>query len=259
MDDANFIKKSPADDDASTVSAIEWHPQQENILKRWAETAMVFSLMHDAAHRKYRMKSLAFTLPVIVLSSVTGTANFATTSFDPDHRYKLSMIIGCLNLLSGLVTTIAQFLRINELCESHRAANVAFSKFHRSVSITLSLPLYDRPTSGTTFLESSRQEYDRLLEQSPVVPLKIVDNFKKEMELAGMDVPIFGIVPVTVYQQTEDETTIQDTLSNVRQSLCRLKTLRGIDRETELSIMREVDRRADEKEEQPYCCTESSV
>ena len=182
MDDSsNFIKKSSPDDDVSTVSAIEWHPQRKTY-KRWAETAMV-SLLYDAAHRKYRMKSLAFTLPVIVLSSVTGTANFASTSFDPDHRYKLSMIIGCLNLLSGLVTTIAQFLRINELCESHRAANVAFSKFHRSVSITLSLPLYDRPTSGTTFLESSRQEYDRLLEQSPVVPLKSVDNFKKEMEL----------------------------------------------------------------------------
>ena len=95
MDDSsNFIKKSSPDDDVSTVSAIEWHPQQENILKRWAETAMVFSLMHDAAHRKYRMKSLAFTLPVIVLSSVTGTANFATTSFDPDHRYKQSIFIG---------------------------------------------------------------------------------------------------------------------------------------------------------------------
>ena len=74
-----------------------------------------------------------------------------------------------------------------------------------------------------------------------------------------MDVPIFGIVPVTVYQQTEDETTIQDTLSNVRQSLCRLKTLRGIDRETEMSIMREVDGRTDEKEDLGYCCTESSV
>lgn len=244
----------PAKSDQENDAVFEWHPQQEKILKRWAETALIFSLMHDHAHRLNRKKSLAFTLPVIVISSITGTANFASSSVDPDHHYKLSMIIGMFNLLAGLITTIAQFLRVNELVESHRAANVSFSKFYRMVSITLSLPLYDRPNNGTVFLEACRQEYDRLLEQSPVVPINIVDKYKKEMKTAGWAVPVFGLVPVSIYQPNDDNTSVEETMTTVRNSLCRLKSLKGINQSTELAILASLNNDQEQEDNETQCC-----
>tara|TARA_A100001011_G_scaffold382775_1_gene453094 strand:- start:7156 stop:7947 length:792 start_codon:yes stop_codon:yes gene_type:complete len=223
--------------DALLVNNHEWHPQQESILQSWAQTATIYSLMHDQAHRKFKIQTLAFTIPVIVISSITGTANFATNEFDPEHRYKLSMIIGCMNLGAGLITTLAQFLRVNELCEGHRQAYVAFSKFARNVSITLSLPLYDRPTCGTVFLESCRQEYDRLLEQTPVVPTKIISKFKKEYSQYKLNVPCFGFIPTQVYSPSVDAVTKQETINNVRNSLLRLKSIHHIDSDTEEKIM----------------------
>lgn len=241
----------PLDQMSTTSSSVsEWHPQQEVILKRWAETALIFSLMHDHAHRLNRTKSLAFTLPVIIISSLTGTANFATNEIDPNHRYKLSMIIGIFNLLAGLITTIAQFLRINELVESHRAANVAFSKFYRTVSITLGLPLYDRQTSGAVFLETCRQEYDRLLEQSPVVPTHILNKYKAEIAKAGWNVPVFGLVPVSIYQTNDDMITVDAAMSTIRSLLCRLKSLREIDKSTEMAVLAKLSHDDESKDEE---------
>ena len=54
-----------------------WHGQQEKILKEWSEISSSYRFMHDRAHGKYHSQNLSFTLPVIILSTITGTANFA--------------------------------------------------------------------------------------------------------------------------------------------------------------------------------------
>ncbi len=218
---------------------------------------MVYSMMHDRAHRKYRHQSLAFTIPVIVLSSLTGTANFATNSFDPEHRYKLSMIIGGLNLLSGLITTLTQFLRVNELCEGHRVASVAFSKFSRAVSITLSLPIYDRQTSGKIFLKTYMLEYDRLLEQSPVVPLNIVSKCRKEVADKDIHVPCFGIRSIDIYSASFDNATEQQTIGVMRDTLYRLVSLKKLEKDVARSIEMQITGEACEietEEKDDTCC-----
>ena len=59
----------------------EWNSQQEIILKRWSETAACYQWMHDRAYRIYRKKAMYYAIPVIIISTVTGTANFAQSSF----------------------------------------------------------------------------------------------------------------------------------------------------------------------------------
>ena len=51
-------------------------------------------------------------------------------------------------LAAGLITTVAQFLRVSELLEGHRAASIAYSKFSRDISVELSLPIRERTTNG---------------------------------------------------------------------------------------------------------------
>ena len=71
---------------------------------------------------------MRFTLPVIVLSTLTGTANFAQEQFPESVRGMVPSVIGGLNLIAGLIATIMQFLKINELMENHKAA-AAFLPF----------------------------------------------------------------------------------------------------------------------------------
>lgn len=183
-----------------------WHDQQENILKKWGEIGSSYRFMHDRAFLKYEAQNLRFALPVIILSTVTGTANFAQASFPAEWQSYVPLFAGFLNLSAGLITTIAQFLRVSELLEGHRAASIAYSKFARNISVELSLPKDERSCSGRDFIANSRMELDRLIEQSPNIPLEIVKLFgKKFQDNAFVKPDILEITGVEVYKDSEKD------------------------------------------------------
>ena len=183
-----------------------WHSQQESILKRWSEIGSSYRFMHDRAFSKYSRQNFRFALPVIIISTITGTANFAQGSFPEAWRDFVPLFIGFLNLSAGLITTIAQFLRVSELLEGHRAASIAYSKFSRNISVELSLPREDRSTGGTEFVNTCRNELDRLIEQSPNIPLEIVNEFGvKFKDTTFMKPEILNITDVEVYHDDRKE------------------------------------------------------
>ena len=56
-----------------------------------------------------------FALPVIVISTITGTANFAQGSFPEAWKEFVPLGIGFLNLSAGLITTVSQFFRVSRI------------------------------------------------------------------------------------------------------------------------------------------------
>ena len=159
-------------------------------------------------------KNLYFALPVIILSTITGTANFAQSSFPAAIQPYAPSMIGTLNLVAGLITTVSQFLRVSELLESHRVASLAFGKLSRNIAVELSLPIKERTTDGTAFLSACRVELDKLIEQSPSVPLSILSKFDKKFENHDFIKPdILEITSVEVYQNNElEDKKIKDAL-----------------------------------------------
>jgi hypothetical protein len=157
-----------------------WHPQQEAILKAWGESAACYRYMHYQAFLRYRKSNMHYTLPVIVLSTITGTANFAQEQFPVGLKPYVAPSIGGLNLIAGLIATIAQFLKISELMEAHRVAAMQFGKFSRVVRLELALPLVDRSRDGADMVELLKGEYDALIEQSPSIPSYIIDLFERD-------------------------------------------------------------------------------
>lgn len=177
-----------------------WHTQQELILKNWSEIGSSYRYLHDRSFTKYQSQNLRFALPVIVISTITGTANFAQKSFPEAWSAYVPLGIGFLNLTAGLITTVAQFLRVSELLEGHRAASIAYSKFSRNIAVELSLPTTQRTSDGYDFIVSCRMELDRLIEQSPNIPAIIVKEFASKYENSAFFKPdILDITPVTIY------------------------------------------------------------
>lgn len=188
-----------------------WHGQQENILKKWGEIGSSYRFMHDRAFLKYEAQNLRFALPVIILSTITGTANFAQSSFPESWQVYVPLFAGFLNLSAGLITTIAQFLRVSELLEGHRAASIAYSKFSRNISVELSLPKEERSCSGRNFVGKCRMDLDRLIEQSPNIPLEIVKLFGKKFEKNTFVKPdILEITGVEVYKDSEKDKRLKE-------------------------------------------------
>jgi hypothetical protein len=157
-----------------------WHPQQEVILKTWGEQSACYRYMHHKAFHKFKKMSMRFTLPIIIISTVTGTANFAQETFPESWKSLAPAVIGTANLLSAILTTILQFLKVNELMESHRVSSIQFGKLSRIIRLQLTLPIYERNQDGAEFVDYSWNEYDRLIEQSPSIPRKIIKNFHSD-------------------------------------------------------------------------------
>lgn len=158
----------------------KWHTQQEKVLQDWGEAAACYRYMNYQAFLMFQKLSMRFTLPVIVLSTITGTANFAQEQFPESIRSAVPAIIGGLNLIAGIIATIMQFLKINELMESHRSASQLYGKLSRRIRLELNLPLVNRSSDGSEMVHDCQQEMDRLIEQSPPIPKKILVAFDKE-------------------------------------------------------------------------------
>jgi len=211
-----------------------WHSQQEKILKSWGEAAACYRYMHYQAYCSYKNQSMKFTIPLIIVSTITGTANFAQETFPPTVQPYVPSAIGGLNLITAIATTIMQFLKINELMEGHRVASVQYGKVSRTIRLELTLPLTERTQSGTNMIENMRAEYDRLIEQSPNVPKYIIDSFEKEFpdDNAFFKPEIMHIQPITPFKAIAENTIItklKDAVTGTakRELKNELETIRG--------------------------------
>lgn len=156
----------------------KWTPEQEVLLAEWSEKAKCYRWLHARSEKLYRIRNYTFTIPVIILSTLTGTANFAMDSFVPEEKKQLAMAaVGSVNIFAGILSTLQNFLRYAELMEAHRLSELQWSKFGRNIEVELALEP-KRRKSAHDFLKVSRAEYDRLIEQSPTIDDKIIRQFK---------------------------------------------------------------------------------
>ena len=185
----------------------EWTLEQEELLAEWAEKAACYRWLHNKSEKYYRVRNYSFTIPVIILSTLTGTANFAMDSFVPDDYKKMAMgIVGGVNIFAGIISTLQNFLRYAELMESHRSISVSWSKFSRNIAVELALDTKRRKHAGD-FLKICRSEFDRLIEQAPSVDDSIIKEFNNKFKEADIIRPEIcnGLHKCKIYKPTQEE------------------------------------------------------
>lgn len=158
-----------------------WTVEHEAILIEWADKAMCYRWLHSRANMLYSTLNAWYTIPVIVISTLTGTANFAQDRVPLEYQSYYVMVVGGFNILAGIITTIQQFLKITQLNEAHRVSGIAWDKFYRNVKIELAKHPSER-TPVTQMIKLCKEEFDRLMETSPVIPDKIVESFKTHFQ-----------------------------------------------------------------------------
>lgn len=181
-----------------------WSEEIEELLSEWAEISMCYSYLHNYSTRKYKKKYHHLQIPIIVLSTLTGTANFATDSHVPeDFKHGFAAGVGSLNILCGILGTLLAFLKYAEIYEGHRISALAWSKLSRTIEIELSLQDKKRKPCRD-FLKVCRSEYDNLLESSPNIDLDIIGMFNKKFDgkYTGVRRPIIcnGLKEIKAYR-----------------------------------------------------------
>ena len=206
----------------------KWTSAQEELLAEWSEKATCFRWLHSRSEKSYRRKNYSFTIPVIILSTLTGTANFAMDSFVPEENKQLAMAcVGGVNIFAGILSTLQNFLRYAELMESHRLCEVQWSKFGRNIAVELALdPIRRKPAND--FLKVCRAEYDRLIEQSPPIDDKIIKQFKSNFKNTDIRKPDIcnGLDKCKIFKPSEEEKKA-DVLANAGLKLMERKKIKN--------------------------------
>jgi hypothetical protein len=169
------------DQNNGIINTVEWSPEHEKILIEWADKAMCFRWLHSKANAMYSSLNAWYTIPVIVISTLTGTANFAQERVPVAYQNYFVMIVGGFNILAGIITTIQQFLKITQLNEEHRVSGIAWDKFYRNIKIEIAKHPSER-IEPKQMLKMSKEEFDRLMETSPSIPEQIINEFKEKFK-----------------------------------------------------------------------------
>lgn len=162
-----------------------WSVDQEVLMAKWADIAGCYRWLHDRSEKKFSRLNMAMTIPVIILSTLTGTANFAIGSFiaedDAVSKRYAQAGIGAVSIFAGILTTLGNFLRYAQGSEAFRVSAIGWGKFQRQIAIEIAIHPNDR-MDCMDFLNICRQTLDRLIEQSPQIPDDIIEQFEKEFK-----------------------------------------------------------------------------
>jgi len=174
-----IMEDNPNSAPKKVLKECPWGIEEEKLLAKWADKSACYRWLHDQAEQKYSRLNMLLTIPVIVLSTLTGTANFGLGSTVPPSFQTVAQLgIGGVSLFTGIISTVANYLRYAQRMEAHRGAAVSWGKLYRKISVELSLGRLQRDPC-MEFLLVSRSEMDRLIEQSPMIPDDILAEFKK--------------------------------------------------------------------------------
>lgn len=220
-----FSKRKP-----KSIKRNYWKPEEENLLKQWAEKAQCYQWMHNRSREIYQRKNAYYTIPVIIISTLTGTANFAQERFSEEVREYVVITIGSLSIIAGIITTIYQFLKISEINEGHRVALLSWGKFHRNLESELTRHPLDR-TNASELIKISKEEYNRLVEISPFIPKSVLKEFNKKFKNnKSLTKPEIGntINTMDIFQMNNIERQkmvdeLNDTIININNSLIKKK------------------------------------
>lgn len=158
-------------------NVIEWTQEHEQLLIEWGDKAMCYRWLHSKSNAMYSNLNTWYTIPVIIISTLTGTANFAQERVPLGFQNYFVMIVGGFNILAGIITTIQQFLKITQLNEAHRVSSIAWDKFYRNIKVEVAKHPQER-MEVKQMVKLCKEEFDRLMETCPSIPEKIIQEFK---------------------------------------------------------------------------------
>lgn len=196
-----------------------WKKSDEHLLEEWADHSKAYRWMHEQARLKFARKNAQFQIPVIIISTITGAANFAQDRVPADFQGHYSLIVGFMNIIAGVIATIQTFLKVSELLEGHRVASMSWGKYYHNVKTELQKEPEDRE-NVSDFMKYAKLEYEKLVEQSPPIPPPVINSFKERVDKSGVHVylpPVMGVFDK--FQIAENGRTLEREKTDVEKVL----------------------------------------
>jgi hypothetical protein len=186
---------------------ISWNSQIEKLIAEEGEKAFGYFWLHNKSELKYQRHENYISLPVIILSTVTGFLSASTGSILPQDTTTTG-ILGAVSIIVGILNTIGSKFAFSKRAEGHRIASIHYGKLFRFINIELSLPRKER-IPPHDMLKIIREDIDRLKETAPAVTPDIISLFNERFEEeTGIAKPetTNGLSKIQIYMPSESLT-----------------------------------------------------
>jgi hypothetical protein len=191
---------------------IEWSTQLEDILAQEGERCRGLAWLHIRAESLTSKYNTYVQVPVIVLSTLAGTASVGSATLFGGGPAS-SIAIGLVSIGVGILNTLGSFFAFAKRSEAHRIAHLNYSKLSSKISIELSLPRDER-MPAEPFLINIRETMERMAETTPMCPEDIIKDFNdkfKESDGVALPVETNGLHKISVFRgKTHVETPVAD-------------------------------------------------
>ena len=166
---------------------IHWSNQLEQLIASEGEKARGLAYIHQRCEQIYNTKNNYLTIPIIVASTLAGTASVGSSTLFPDDTKVGSIVIGLISISVGILNTINSYFAFAKKAESHRIAYLQYSKLFSTISIELSLPRDERD-QPEHLLSQLRSTMERLAETTPSPLTSVLDEFNSKFKDKYQDV-----------------------------------------------------------------------
>lgn len=156
---------------------IHWSNQLEDLIAGEAEKCRGLSWIHQQAEQIASTKNNYIQIPVIVLSTLCGTASVSSqTLFGPGNATVAGIAIGLVSISVGVLNTINSYFAFARKSEAHHIAAIHYSKLFSNISVELALPRTER-LPPQILLKNLREQMERLAETTPSPPASVLLTF----------------------------------------------------------------------------------
>ena len=167
------------------VNNTTWSKEHDYILKKWYDKALCYKIMHDKSYKKFWYLNAWFNIPIIILSTISGTINFSSNIYD-EYKNIIIILSGALNIFTGIIGTISTYIGLAKKVEGHRIATISWDKFLNKIQMEIIKQKKDR-INVNDFIKICSEEYDRLIEISPILSDDIIRWMKKFINNGELD------------------------------------------------------------------------
>lgn len=158
------------------------------ILKGWELETNAYHLLHEKSTEYYSRLNFYFMIPIIILSSSTGTLGLLNASETKFHIVNgvniMSIFIGIFGFVTAILTTIHNFLNIQKLESNHNNHAIEYSKISKEIKMHIYLSDTDVKVYSNIaeYIKQCKQKIDKLIESAPSIPSHVENSLDSKLQ-----------------------------------------------------------------------------
>lgn len=173
----------------------EWSDEVENILKSISEKAQIWRILNINSHTHFKYKYYCLMIPVIILSSITGSLNLALGSLNSQNDTIINLTIGFFGIIISILSTLNNMFSFQKRKDEHYRYSKEWYKIYRLITNQLSLERNKR-NNVNMFFNFIINQVENIFENQPNIRKQTINKFLKKYKNKKLEIDIPEILSI---------------------------------------------------------------